>query len=61
MDETRVARIIQQVAANFETLGGGRTVYGNPISEITKNDPPTFVTGVSVEDVVRFVLEKAGG
>ena len=54
-----IERIVAEVAARFLTFGiGGYKVMNNPISEWLAEKPPQFALGVSVEEVVRFVIER---
>ncbi len=54
-----VKSITKSVQENFSTFGGERDVSGsnNPIAHLLKNKPAMFAAGVSVEDVVRFVMQ----
>ena len=56
--ETRVQKIVRLTTKRFPSFGGGKTAVGNPISFILKDEPPQFVAGVDIEQVVRFVLAK---
>ena len=54
-----IERIVAEVAARFLTFGiGGYKVMNTPISEWLAEKPPQFALGVSVEEVVRFVIER---
>lgn len=59
MDEGKVREIVEKIGRQFSTFGGGKEVPGNPISAALKDHPMQFTAGVSVEGVVRFVLEEA--
>jgi len=59
MDEVRIQQITGQIAAQFTTFGGGRTILSNPLAHALKDQPPMFAMGVEVEAVVRAVLEAA--
>jgi hypothetical protein len=53
-----VERTVAIIAREFPTFGGGKPTSGfNPVEEWTRHDEPTFATGVSVEAVVRRVLQ----
>lgn len=56
--ETRVQKIVRIAAQRFPSFGGGKAREGNPLSLVLKNEPPAFAAGVSIEQVVRFVLTK---
>lgn len=59
MRRSTVQTIVAKVVRTFPTMGGGAKARGNPITEAEKYEPPQFVTGVDVEEVVRVVLKKA--
>lgn len=55
-----VAEIIAAVSMRFNTFGGERKSDPfNPITVWAEGQPATFALGVSVEDVVRFVIEES--
>lgn len=40
----------------FAVFGGGRTSDWNPLTRMLAEEAPVFAAGVSVEDVVAFVV-----
>lgn len=58
MNEEKIQKIIKSVSLQFRTFGAGQETVGNPIANALKDRPPQFAVGVSVEDVVRFVLSQ---
>ena len=50
--------IVEKIVDRFSCFGGGRSVMGNPIADALRDKPPVFAAGVSVKDVVRFVLRQ---
>lgn len=59
VDAALVERITKEVRCQFATMGGGDTRGDSPVLKAMADTPPAFMTGVSVEAVVRFVLEQA--
>lgn len=61
MTDEQIHTIVAEIGVRFRTFGGGvgSKTFMNPIAEALKDTPLTFAAGVSVEDVVRFVLEQA--
>lgn len=57
MKQKDIEEIAGHVAAAFRTFGGGKVTFGNPISHALRDEPPAFAAGVSVRDVVEFVLK----
>ena len=58
--QDKVQLIVADVGTRFRTFGGGVDQSdNNPLSSALKNSPLTFAAGVSVEEVVRFVLSEA--
>lgn len=55
----RTDGITALVAVKFRTFGGGRGSQWNPIAEALKDHEPEFAAGVSVREVVEFVLKEA--
>lgn len=52
-----IARLINKITIAFPVFGGGQKPSGfNPLEVCMKDDPPQFALGVSVEEVVRFVI-----
>lgn len=49
--------IVQRVASQTRTFGGGRTSEWNPIANALSDKPPQFAAGVDVATVVCLVLE----
>ena len=58
MKQDLAKEITTKVAQSFRCFGGGRGSSWNPITEVLKDQPPQFVAGVDVEEVVRFVLHE---
>lgn len=58
MDEEQIQEIIDSVAANFRTFGGGRKSEWNPIANAIADAPPQFAAGVNVEAVVRHIIAR---
>ena len=57
MEEDKVQKIVQATAKQFSSFGGGELKDGeNPIAAALKDGPARFAMGVSVEEVVRFVI-----
>lgn len=58
--EDKVHRIVAEIGVRFPTFGGGVvSSFNNPLAEAMKNRPLVFALGVSVEEVVRFILSEA--
>ncbi len=57
MKKKEIDEIVALVARKFRTLGGGKG-GSSPIAAALKDSPLAFNHGVSVEEVVRFVVEK---
>lgn len=54
-----VAVIVAGVQRHFRTFGGDTKADGlNPLTQWSEGKPATFALGVSVEDVVRFVVNR---
>lgn len=51
--------IVTLTAHRFNTFGGGKRVEGNPLASAMIDSEPAFFAGVSVKDVVMFVIEQA--
>tara|TARA_R110000822_G_scaffold110654_3_gene240904 strand:+ start:10685 stop:10912 length:228 start_codon:yes stop_codon:yes gene_type:complete len=49
--------IVEVIASEFRGFGGGKSSEFNPLSSALSDSPPVFALGVSVEDVVKRVLQ----
>lgn len=57
LDEQALQPLVRAVAKKFPSFGGGRDDNMNPIAHALREYPRTFAAGVSIEEVVRFVIE----
>ena len=48
--------LIDAVSRTFPTFGGGKSSDWNPITRALMNQPPIFAAGVSVSEVVDFII-----
>lgn len=59
--EQKIEQITELVSNRFNTFGGGKkSSWGNPIAAALEDKPLVFAAGVSVRDVVEFVVFYAG-
>lgn len=59
-DPDLVQRLVAEIQENFPTFGGGRKADGfNPVVAWMEDKPASFAAMVDVEQVVRFILERA--
>lgn len=63
ISDERVKYPTYRVVENFRCFGGGvsKAPRGNPIAIARANKPAEFAAGVSVEEVVRFILDQEAG
>ena len=54
--EAQAKKLAEKVAANFKTFGGGGIRTDDIAIESREESPIRFVSGVDVEEVVRFIL-----
>lgn len=61
MTKKQIELIVESVADNFRTFGGGQysNLYHNPIAFALKDKPAQFAAGVDVKEVVVHVLKLA--
>lgn len=61
MTKKQIDLIVESVADNFRTFGGGKysNLQNNPIAFALKDAPAQFAAGVSVRNVVLHVLKMA--
>ena len=53
-----IEAIVSDIPSTFNTFGGGGPAYGNPVAAAMQDGSLKFALGVSVEDVVIFVVDK---
>lgn len=58
--ESEIDVIVDGVRDNFRTFGGGKFNPGNPVSFALANRDLQFAAGVSVRDVVEFIITALG-
>lgn len=59
INDSKIDKIVSEVADSFRCFGGGKANEFNPISIALAEKPPMFAAGVDVRSVVEFVLREA--